>query len=125
MGDYACVAGIDLGVIVLNVSDPAHPRQVGRNSAWPAHAVVWRDGTLFVAAGQDGFVIAEMRPFFKSISRGLDGIELSWEGYGSAQLQTAADLLNPQWQGLPGSEETNGATLPAEGGAKFFRLVGQ
>ena len=80
------------------------------------------DGRV-VVAGEDGLVIAELLPFFKSIRRSAQGMELSWEGFGPARLQRATRLTNPDWQDLAGFEAVNTATLPITTGPEFFRLI--
>jgi hypothetical protein len=78
---------------------------------------------IFVAAGTQGLAIFEMPPYLKSITKEGPNVKLEWEGFGSARLQRATRLTNPDWLDLPGYEGTNTATLPANNGWEFFRLV--
>jgi hypothetical protein len=122
-GNYAYVAVYFHGLEVIDVSNPASPWRIGGNSDSGCSDIqATADGRIF-AAGQDGLTILQMSPFFRSITRTETGLELSWEGFGSAQLGRATRLENPDWTPLLGSEQTNRVTLPLWGGNEFFRLV--
>jgi hypothetical protein len=123
------------GLVAYEVDDPAKPTHLGHAWAWE----VFGDGTpstgvelfrvtvsqnrIFVAAGTEGLAIFEMPPYLKSITKEGPNVKLKWEGFGPARLQRATRLTNPDWFDLPGYEGTNTATLPANNGGEFFRLV--
>ncbi|MBM3883816.1 MAG: hypothetical protein FJ387_29620 [Verrucomicrobia bacterium] len=112
------------GVQVFDVSTPAKPRRVGGNSTFEGRHIAVRGEKIFMAAyGGEGLAIFEMPPFIKCITKDGPKVKLEWEGFGPARLQRATRLTNPDWQDLSGFEGTNTATLPANGGAEFFRLV--
>jgi hypothetical protein len=111
------------GFVVMDVTTPANPREVGRcSTTFNAEPMAVRGAQVF---GRDntGLVIFELLPFLNSITKEGPNVKLEWEGFGSARLQRATRLANPDWQDLPGFEGANTATLTARVGAEFFRLV--
>lgn len=51
-------------------------------------------------------------------------VELAWDaGATGMQLQRASQLVNPDWQLVPGAEMTNRVFLATENSSEFFRLV--
>lgn len=51
-------------------------------------------------------------------------VELAWgAGATGMQLQRASQLVNPDWQLVPGAEMTNRVFLATENSSEFFRLV--
>jgi len=112
------------GLDVVDVHDPANPRRVSGNSSFSSvDGVTIGQGRIFVTTGNEGLFILEMRPFFESISRDNEGFHLSWDGSLPARLQRTADLRNPVWQDVSGSETTNSMTLSLSAQNEFFRLV--
>jgi len=52
------------------------------------------------------------------------GLRLVWPATAlGARLQRTANLTNPSWQDVPGSETATTITLPATNTAEFFRLI--
>jgi len=121
--NYAYVANEGAGLQVLDFSNPANPQRVGGNSALnEILGVALAGGRVIVSAWEEGLVILEMLPFFRSISHSDGNLHLSWEGFG-ARLQQAARLFQPDWQNVLGSESTNNLTLPIRDGSGFFRFT--
>jgi len=74
-GEY--VYGFDTaGLCVLDLSDPTKPRRVGGNTAIAGRTVVGSMNKLFVAAGSDGLIVADLfaltpEPFVERQSLGF------------------------------------------------------
>jgi len=112
------------GLDVIDVSNPNRLRWLGGNSLAPsAEDVVVSQGRIFLAAGYEGLAILELQPLIKSIAKEGPNVKLEWESFGTARLQRATRLTNPDWLDAPGFEGTNTATLPASQASDFFRLV--
>ena len=59
-----------------------------------------------------------------SVVRSANGIVLSWAGAGFALQETTTPAAPASWTNVPNSPASP-ATLPASGGAKFYRLRSQ
>lgn len=63
-------------------------------------------------------------PMLQIARLGLAEVVVSWdERTVGMLLQRTPSLTNPDWQYVPGSDTTNGVTLPVGTGSVFFRLV--
>jgi hypothetical protein len=97
-GEFAYVAASHAGVEVLDIRVPAHPRRVGGNSAFDAHALAIADGRLHVAAGEQGLVILNLYqpPRFESLHLDRVGFHLLLRGATGQmmRLERSTDLLN-------------------------------
>jgi len=123
-GKYAYVTTRDSGLTVIDVSNPLNPQLLGgyEGRGW-ARGIAVSGNHIHLAEDWAGLVILEMPPFMKSISHSNGAVDISWEGWGEAQLQRTTSLANPDWQTLPGSENLNEMALPMRSGSEFFRLV--
>jgi len=124
---YALVTVGSDGFVAVDVSDPLRPPFVGTcRDALPlavrgSQLICRYDSPVFESGS--ALAVFEISPYLKSIAKEGANVKLDWEGFGPARLQRATRLTNPDWLDLPGFEGTNTATLPANGGAEFFRLV--
>jgi hypothetical protein len=126
-GNYACLASVDHGLDLIDVSDPTNPRWLGGDSSYQyLGGVVFSNGLILAAAGMDGLIVLEVpgwRPSFKSASLEGGQLHLSWEGASGTKLPVASRLGDPDWQDVGGSAGTNQVSLPTTAAAGFFRLV--
>lgn len=64
----------------------------------------------------------EMLPFIRSISHRAGQLQLDWEGWGRARLESSASLTDPGWRDLGIPESASSASLPLTDPYAFFRL---
>src|SRR5439155_5707594 len=126
--DYAFLAGVFLGLMVLDVSDPADPAKVaqypigtGRDEGWDVHVV---GNYAYLARGDLGLLILQIDEtrYFTSISRAGNKLTLRWNGTRGLKLQHSASLSSPAWEDIAGSDGLSSMDLPIGSGNEFFRL---
>lgn len=117
-----------LGIQVFDLADRTRPRLVGRNSSsrHPSRFAL-AEGKILVAADNylgrgEGLVVLEMLPFIRSISSSGGQLQLDWEGWGRARLESTATLADPDWRDLGIPETASSASLPLTGPHAFLRL---
>ena len=62
-GNYAYVAAYGAGLRIINVSDPAHPTEVGYYNALGAEGVAVSGNYAYVAGRDGGLVILRFAPY--------------------------------------------------------------
>jgi hypothetical protein len=92
----------------IDFSDPNCSRRVAGNTSWPlVQGTTFLNGGLIMASAGGTLVTLSGLAYFKSISRGVAGMRLEWEGWGQATLEGTASLTAPDWQDLGIPETTS------------------
>jgi hypothetical protein len=125
---YALVAntgGADggAGLWLLDISDPVRPRRVGGYSSLASLDVALVERRALVPAGRLGLAVLEPLPVFHSITAGVEGVTLRWEGLENLRLQRATLGGDTAWEDVGVAAGERRVTLPPDGGRGIFRLV--
>lgn len=121
-----CELDVLIGTVrVLSIADPAHPERIGGVDEIGSLGLAAAGDRLCVAAGNRGIQIhqfTELPAFIRRFVR--DGLlDLSWNQAGTGMMvQRTPRIGTGLWEDVAGSPATNHLSLPAEGGAGFFRL---
>ena len=133
-GNYAYIAVHGDGLQVIDIRNPAEPRDVGGNSIFSVGEVAVEAGKLFVATDLEGLLIfnlytppPQLRALGWSSQRGMR-FSVSGEAGQSVQVQRSSDLIGWQdWFGVvlgPSSSELSDPDT-ASGPQRFYRAVAQ
>jgi hypothetical protein len=128
-GTYAIVSQFDCteGLLVLDVSDPGHPRRVGHyDTQGYAYHVGATDKRVFVSAFIGGLQIVELSELlaFTLFERNGADFLLEWpEAKVGSLLQRSDEAMQGIWQDIPESTATNRMALPRGVGSEFFQLT--
>lgn len=125
---YALVAntgGADggAGLWLLDITDPMRPRRVGGYSSFASLDVALVERRALVPTGRLGLAVLEPLPVFHSITAGVEGVTLRWEGPEGVRLQRATLSGGTAWEDVGVAAGERRMTLPMDGGRGFFRLV--
>jgi hypothetical protein len=123
-GDYACVLDTS-GLRVLDLRDPDQPRLIAiQSSVSPGSVAALQGGTVYLhtADSSTSMSLAELPPFFRSLTQVGTETRLEWEGWGRARLEGTRSLSHSDWQELGIPETTNRTSLLFPSTHGFFRL---
>lgn len=112
------------GIWLLDLANPDDLRAMGGYSAeWVSTCVNLAGSKVLVGAGDEGLVVMETRPFFRSIMAENGNLHLSWEGAPGTQIESTTNFADPVWETVDGASEAGSCVLPAALTGRFFRLV--
>lgn len=136
---YAYIAAQGYGLLVLDISRPAAPRQVGGYAATSAYDVAVADGALYLSAGGQGFFVLGQRyavagQVIDGMGRPVAGVEVATSpgkttttdasgAYHFANLTSGTYMLTPSSPGYTFLPASSTVTVPPEASSQIFTML--